>query len=265
MTAYYKDIFDYITARTVRVTRSRFSGGSYTTYINLDYSRVRGLELEYKTRLGNWFRGTFSASYSIATGKSSAADEAIFNLQQGLEENIKESPTVFDRPIQLSFSMNFTSRRNEPLFGFGRGWLDDHNTFVRVFYQSGKRYTRQMLVGYDASTGRPMYNADDKNPRSEVGQAWFYVDLNFEKYFNIGPMKLVFSAEIKNLLNRKNSQIINPVTGRAYEYGDPTQYPSPAVNDPLYPDLTYPVEPFPYNPARYLNPRTFLFGMAMRF
>ncbi|HEV8538798.1 MAG TPA: TonB-dependent receptor, partial [Bacteroidota bacterium] len=80
VTAYYKDIFDYITARSVRVPRTRFSGGSYTTYINQDYSRVRGIEVEYKTRLGSWFRGTISGSYSIATGKSSAADEAVFNL-----------------------------------------------------------------------------------------------------------------------------------------------------------------------------------------
>jgi len=89
--------------------------------------------------------------------------------------------------------------------------------------------------------------------------------MNFEKYLDLGIANLVVSIEVKNLLNNKNSQIINPVTGRAYEYGDPTQYPSPSVNDPLYPDLTYPVDPYPYNPARYLAPRTILFGIAVRF
>ncbi len=265
ITAYYKDIFDYITARKVRVPRTRFSGGTYTTYINLDYSRVRGVEVEYKTRIGGWFRGTFSGSYSIATGKSSAADEAVFNLQQGLEENIKEVPAVFDRPLQISLNMNFTSKKNKPFFGFGEGILDDYNIFTRFFYQSGKRYTKQLLIGYDAASGRPLYTPDYKHPLSEVAEPWFYIDLNLEKFFDLGIGKLVFSLEVQNLLDKKNSQIINPVTGRAYEYGDPTQYPSPAVNDPLYPDLTYPVDPYPYNPARYLTPRTYKMGLAFRF
>lgn len=265
VTAYYKDIFDYITARSVRVERSRFSGGSYVTYINQDYSRVRGIEIEYKTRFGNWFRGTLSGSYSIATGKSSAADEALYNLQIGAEENIKENPVIFDRPLQIQSSLNFTSKKNEPHFEFGRGWLENYNLYFRIFYQSGKRYTRQIFVGYDQSNGRPQYVSDFKNPLSEVGKPWFYVDMNFEKYFDVGFGSLVLSFEIKNIFDNKNSQIINPVTGKAYEYGDPTQYPSPSVNDPLYPDLTYPVDPYPFNPARYLQPRTLLFGLSVRF
>ena len=265
VTAYYKDIFDYITARSVQIQSSRFTGGTYTTYVNLDYSRIRGLEVEYKTRIGSWFRGTISGSYSIATGKSSTADDALFNLQQGLEENIREVPAVFDRPIQFGINLNFTSRKNSPLLGFGQGILDDYNVFIRMFYESGKRYTRQILFGYDPSTGRPAYIPDYRNPYSLVGDPWFYVDLNFEKYIDVGVGRLSVSVEVQNLLNRKNSQIINPVTGRAYEYGDPTQYPSPQVNDPLYPDLTAPVTPFPYNAARYLTPRTYRLGMAFTF
>ncbi|HZY09717.1 MAG TPA: hypothetical protein VFF29_01040, partial [Bacteroidota bacterium] len=129
----------------------------------------------------------------------------------------------------------------------------------------GKRYTRQIFIGNDPLTGRSSYIPDYQNPLSELGDPWFYINLNFEKYFDVGVGKLTVSLEIQNLLDRKNSQILNPVTGRAYEYGDPTQYPSPYVNDPLYPDLTYPVEPYPYNPARYLNPRTFKLGLAFSF
>ncbi len=265
VTAYYKDIFDYITARTVRVQSSRFSGGTYTTYINLDYSRIRGLEVEYKTRLSNWFRATLSGSYSIATGKSSSADEAVYNLQQGLEENIKEIPAIFDRPLQLSANLNFATAKDQPLFGFGRGILDNYNLFFRVFYESGKRYTRQIRFGFDPTNGRPYYIPDYLHPNTELGGPWFYVDLNFEKYIDVGIGQLTFSLEVQNLFDRKNPQVINPVTGRAYEYDDPTQYPTPSVNDPLYPDLTYPVNAFPYDPSRYLTPRTFKMGLAFSF
>lgn len=265
VTAYYKDIFDYITARTVKVQSARYSAGTYTTYINLDYSRVRGIEVEYKTRISNWFRATLSGSYSIATGKSSAADEAAYNATLGLEENLKEVPTAFDRPLQMSLNLNFNSGKDEPFFGFGKGILDDYNAFFRIFYESGKRYTQQILFGNDVNTGRPLYVPDYNNPLSQIAEPWFYVDFNFEKYIRAGFGSLVLSFEVQNLFDRQNSQIINPVTGRAYQYGDPTQYPSPQVNDPVYPDLTYPVTSYPYNPARYLTPRTFKLGLAFRF
>ena len=69
------------------------------------------------------------------------------------------------------------------------------------------------------------------------------------------------SVEVRNLLNAKNSQIINPVTGEAYEDGDPV--PSD-WRDPLY---NSPAErgTDPRNPARYLAPRQILFGIAFRF
>jgi hypothetical protein len=69
-------------------------------------------------------------------------------------------------------------------------------------------------------------------------------------------------VQIKNLLGTKNSAIINPITGRAYEFGDPT--PS-SWNDPLYPQLQAPVTPYPLNPARYLTGRNVQVGLAMRF
>jgi outer membrane receptor protein involved in Fe transport len=264
VTAYYKDIFDYITAKTLQNLSSRFSS-TYTTYINEDYSRTRGLEIEYKTRFMRWLTAMFSGTYSIATGKSSSADEALYNLQLGLAENIKETPMVFDRPVQLTANFNINTKKDEPLFGFGRGVLDDYNLFIRFFYESGMRYTPQLLEGYDPSNGRPEYYSDPNHPYASVGDPWFYVDLNLEKNIDIGIGKVVLSLEVQNLFNNLNSQIINPVTGRAYQYGDPTQYPSPTVNDPLYPDRTYPVTPYPYDPSRYLTPRTYKLGLAYAF
>lgn len=265
LTAYYKDIFDYITARTVNAPGGRYSSGTYTTYVNQDYSRIRGFEAEYITRVAAWLHATVSGSYSIATGKSSQADEAIYNLQQGLQENIRDEPMSFDRPLQASINLSIGPPKNQPFFGFGKGILEDYALYLRFFYQSGKRYTPQILYGYDISTGppfRPLYIDDYKHPYSAIGDPWFYIDLNFEKYFNTAFGKMTFSIEVQNLLDRKNSQIVNPVTGRAYEYGDPTQS---SVNDPKYPDLTYPVSPYPYNGARYLTPRTIRFGIGASF
>ena len=262
VTAFYKDIFDYITEKSVR--RITGTGGSqfYSTYLNSDYGRVRGVEIEYKKRIGNWFRGSASGSYSIATGKSSTPNESAVRLQQGEPETIKEDFLIWDRPVQVSLNLNFTVPPGEPLFGFGEGILDDYNLYTRLFFQSGKRYTPGRLVGYNATTGRPEYIANIDQGLEAIGDNWFYIDINFEKYFDVGIGKLIATVEIENLLDRQNSQIINPVTGQAYEYGDPTP---PSYNDPLYPQLTGDISPFPYNPARYLKPRTIRVSLAFRF
>ena len=262
VTAYYKDIFDYITGKQYRAIISGTVRGQYTIYINQDYARIRGIELEYKTRIGRMFRATLSGSYSIATGKSSAANENIANIQQGLEENLKENYVLWDRPWQASANLNFNIPKNEPLFAFGKGILDDYNLYIRLFFQSGKRYTPQNFYRYIPTTGRPEYQTDRSHRYGKIGSNWFYIDLNFEKYISFDFMKLVLSLEIQNLFNNKNAQIINPITGTAYEYGQVTPID---WNDPLYPDLTAPLDPYPYNPARYLNPRTFKLGLSLRF
>ncbi len=262
VTAYYKDIFDYVRTRTAKIKSARFATRSFITYANLDYARSRGIELEYKKRIGRWFNGKVTASYAIVTGKSSSADEGVLILRGDLDASVKEDYVAWDRPLTVSASASFYIPQNEPLFDFGRGILDDINIYIRAFYQSGKRYTPYIFTGNYDVDGRPEYIRDRKNIYGAIGDNWFYIDMNIEKYFELGGLKFSVFAEINNLLDTKNSNIINPVTGRAYEYGDPT--PS-SWNDPLYPDLQAPISPYPYNPARYLTRRNIKFGVSLKF
>ena len=261
LTAYYKDIFDYVSTRSAKISSSRFAGGSFVTYVNQDYARTRGVELEYRKRIGRWFRGSTSFTYSIATGKSSSADEGALVQRGDFEESIKENNLVWDRPFQAFLTLSFYVPPGDGLFGALPGILDDLNLFFRMHYQSGKRYTPQILVSYDPVSGRPDYIPDRDNLYGEVGDDWFNIDLNFEKHFPVGGLDMAFRIEVMNLLNTFNSTIINPVTGRAYEYGDPTPG---GWNDPVYPDLQAPLSPFPYNPARYLAPRNIRAGVSLK-
>ena len=267
LTAYYKDIFDYITPQSIQIQQPRFSSGTYTTYVNLDYARSRGFEVEYKKRISDWFRGAFSASYSVATGKSNSAEEALYNIQQGLADNVKESYLAWDRPFEGSLVGIFTVKKNEPLFGFGNGVFDDMSFYTRLSYESGMRYAPQSLIGFDAS-GRPIYTSDPNNLYGAVGKDVVTVDLNIEKTFNFSGIGFVVSVEIRNLLNRQNAQIINPVTGNAYtpfqSNGTPTPTPY-SWNDPHYPELQAPISPYPYDPSRYLEPRNIRIGGSIRF
>lgn len=262
LTAYYKDIFDYVRTRSAVISSARYASQSFVTYANLDYARSRGLEVEYKKRIGKWFSGMFTFSYAIVTGKSSSADEGVLVLKGDLDESVKEEYVSWDRPLTSSINLNFYVEKGKPLFGFGEGILDDYNFYLRAFFQSGKRYTQYISTGSVDADGRPEYTSDIDNRYGEIGDNWFYIDMNFEKYFKFAGLKFSFFVEVNNVFDTKNSAIINPVTGEAYEYGDPT--PS-TWNDPLYPDLQAPLNAYPYNPARYLTRRNIKFGLSLRF
>ena len=262
ITAYYKDIFDYVNTRTAKIVSARFATESFITYVNSDYARSRGLELEYRKRIGRWFNGNASFTYAIVTGKSSSADEGVLVLQGDLNESIKEQFVPWDKPITASVSTSFYVEKDKPVFGFAPGILDDYNLYLRFFYQSGKRYTPAVFTGAVDEQGRAEYEYVTTERYSEIGDDWLWVDLNFEKYFQLMNLKFSVFVEVNNLLDTKNSAIINPVTGKAYEYGDDV----PASwNDPRYPDLQAPISAYPFNPARYLTRRNIKFGVSLRF
>lgn len=260
LTAYYKNIYDYVSTRSIIINSGRLLGKSFISYFNQDYARSRGVELEYKKRIGRWFSGTINVSYSVATGKSSSSDQGFLVITRGAQEIISETFLSWDRPFQASANLFFSLEKGKGIFGFGKNILDDINFKTRIFFQSGKRYTPQVLTGY-FEDGRPDYESDYNNINSNVGDNWFYVDFDIEKYFTMFNMDLVASVSIKNIFNNKNSAIINPVTGKAYELGDPVPN---GWNDPRYPELQAPIDPYPFNPARYLQPRSIIFGLSLK-
>jgi len=265
-TAYYKDIFDYV--KTTRFTIPGRGGQTGYTYINSDYARSRGIEAEYKTRIGRYLFGNISGSYSITTTKASnaAAILQIDKANTGDDEPIKESYAVWDRPWQVSSNLTVRVPKNDNFSLFGIPLFDHWDLNLYFFAQAGKRYTPAVFSGFYRTDGRPIYyselDIEEENRYSEIGQNWTWVDLSFKKYFEFWNMRYTWFIEVKNLFNRKNSQILNPVTGSAYEYGDqlPINY-----NDPVYPDRHWPHGAYPYNPARYLAPRQIYFGFSAEF
>ena len=261
ITAYYKDIYDYVATVSAKISDPRFAGQNFITYVNQDYTKSRGIELDYKKRIGKWFNGNINATYSIATGKSSSPDQGYLVATGGAFENIGENYLSWDRPLQISANTSFFFGQGLGIFGFGKNAIDDISFKFRAFYQSGKRYTPQILIGY-LSDGRPEYESDIDNPLSKLAADWFWMDMSIDKYFRFKNMKLTLTLEVSNIFNISNAAIINPVTGKAYEYGDPTPN---GWNDPLYPDLQAPLSPYPYNPARFLTPRQLRFGVSFQY
>jgi len=250
LTAFYKDIFDYPTSLRVEADNPRLGNISYLMYFNMDFARARGVEIEMKQRGGQLWSGTVSFAYSMATGKSSTPDDALLVAAGRLrEKTLKEDFLNWDRPFHFALNLTLHAGQDDHYRLLGLRLPDNWAFNVRYQLQSGKRY-RPVTRKYDAGD-QPYDDYGERN--AEVGKYWEWLDLKVEKDFRFGPLWTTLFLEGKNILNNKNARYINPLTGRAWEQGDPI--PISWANDPD--DLP------PWNPARYREPRNFRLGLSL--
>lgn len=258
-TAFYNDKFDYIVSRRIIVKdqTGRFVEKNFS--INQDYARIRGFEITLNRRVKKYLSVSFSGAYQIATGKSNSAQESQLQiLQNGAVSPTVEQYLAWDRPLDFKLMIIF---KPDTSFRIGRFSLNNFRVFFNSTYKSGLRYTPTIQNGI-TPTGRPIYEPDELNPFSEIGSAWWNTDIRITRDIPIkrGQM-LSFSFEVKNLFDNKNAAIINPVTGRAYEAGDPLPN---GFRDPNFPDPQDNGAP-PFNPARFLAPRQVMLGVMWQF
>ena len=281
--AFWRDKFDFITIENVIIEDASGRETTRAFRVNGDFARVRGIEASYLKRVGKWFQGQVSGSFSKATGLSSTNNDALVDfLARGDIDNTFETPLAWDRPIDLKTSVTLTHDKDRPLFGVPG--LNKLRLYFAGTYRSGQRYTPVEFVGNQVNpfTGeqdwRPIYESvqDPSKRFSETGSSWLWFDMNLQRSLAIGPTNVRLTLEITNLLNQKNSVIVNPVTGEAYPDVDPnstdftalrgdTTYDVPSgTRDPRYEDPTTSGLP-PFNPARFLPQRHIMLGLSFRF
>lgn len=233
ITAYYKDIFNYPTARKVPGIPPN---PSFWMYFNSDYARSVGLETELFYYTPYHVSGSASLTISQSKGRSSTPEDWYW---RGNVETIKEWYLNWDRPVKFYGDITYALRRSETV-RLGKIKISDILFNIAFSLQSGVRYTPQDTLGNRGETN------------SALGPMWKRVDVKFEKgLFKASKVDLKFQAEIRNVFNWRDHRIINPVTGRAYEPGDP-----------LPPRTT---EESMLNPARYGKPRQLLMGVILRW
>lgn len=262
--AFWKDKYDFITSQSILVPDATGREVARTMRINSAYARTRGIELGYIKRIGNWYNGQAGFTYMVTTGQSSSANEALKEiLANGAAEDTKEFYLPWDCPIDFKTNHTFKiDRKDAP---YGKKILNQWSVYFETVMRSGVRYTPYNFAYNDPNTGRPIYTVST-NPNdkwSKVGEYWFWADLTITKWWKIKTTRLSLNLTITNLFDNKNASIINPVTGRAYEYGDdvPDTWVDPRYNNPKQGVQGPP----PTNPARYLAQRHIVTGIAIKF
>lgn len=287
VSAFWRDKYDFITSERIIVRDATGRDVERAYRVNGDFARVRGLEATYIKRHQDWFFGQMSVTYSRAEGLSSTTNDALQNIiagGQSIGNNI-ETPLAWDRPWDIKSNVTFTyDRKNDPMFNVRA--FNQMKLYMAATYRSGQRYTPFLYKGLERNpvTGvanwRPIYEVDtNPNKRfSKIGEPWFWMDLNFQKWHYVGRTKFTAFLEVTNLLNNKNAAIINPVTGKAFKTDYPTDparlvtlrddrsYDLPSnVRDPRYVDPRNNSAPSYLNPANFLEQRHIMFGIAVNF
>ena len=233
VTAYYKDVFNYPTARKVPGIPPR---PSFWMYFNSDYSRSVGLEADLSYYTPYHIYGSLSLTLSQSKGRSSSSEDWYWS---GGVETLKEWYLKWDRPVKFYGDIAYSLKKGEYL-RISKLKIDDLLVSAGLSLQSGVRYTPQDTLG----------NKGEIN--SKLGPMWKRADIKFEKgLFKAGKIDFRFKSEIRNVFNWRDHRIINPVTGRAYEPGDPL------------PPRTTPESML--NPARYGEPREIFVGVLIRW
>ncbi|HEB83864.1 MAG TPA: TonB-dependent receptor, partial [Bacteroidetes bacterium] len=251
LVAFYKDLFDYATSFKVNSVNPRLGTVSFYQYFNLDYARVRGIEVRFRARQGRYLTGNADFAYQIATGKSSSANAEIQAAANTTvqEKTLGEEFLAWDKPINASLTLWLRIPEDDRPRWLGIRWPGNWGGSLRWEVQSGKRYTPAKLV----NNGQDIQ--DDGDRYSAISTWWNTVDLKVWKQVPLlRSMKMRFFIEAINLFNFKLPNRINPLTGEPYEYGDPA--PRSWENEQGFIII---------DPSRWKAPRQVYFGFSFRF
>ena len=141
---------------------------------------------------------------------------------------------VFTGVPPVVANATFTKDNGKPFWFIEN--FDKMSLYIEAVWRSGRRYTPYLFTGLEPTSGRPIYvvDANPENKFSKLSDPWFWVDLNYKKWWSYKKLKIAWSVEITNLFNNKNAAIVNPVTGKAFKTGDdvPTEWRDARYTDP---------------------------------
>ncbi len=194
ITGYYRDVRDWV---STGIPIDLGGGASYFTYVNKDYSNVRGLTINLDKRFSGFYGFSLNYTFQIAEGSNSNPDEEFGAIRNNAEPVRAILPLDWDQ----------THTVNGSFFLGGRDWT---LSFLGQF-GSGYPYTPTQNVaanqGITVSTDLP------KNSRRKP--ITYNLDMNFQYALPLpGPTSQLF-VKVFNLLDRRNENVVYSDTGTA--------------------------------------------------
>ena len=250
LTAYYKDVRDYIFTQTVYTEKAR----QYNILTNLAYSNVRGITLSFLKRRspGGLFSATLDYTFQIAEGnRTEPTEDLFFSEASGKQTETYLVSLSFDRPHLINGTINLS----EP-----KSWT------LGIIYniQAGTPYTPALPPSL--STITYLQNSSFKSMQ-------WGVDLKFEKYFSLGPFDYSVFIHVNNLFDTRNDRYVYASSGKALSNVEQTLNANQfndlrdriTRGDPGMIDLNYIDQYYSNRPERISKPREVRLGFSVLF
>ncbi|HZW38486.1 MAG TPA: TonB-dependent receptor [Ignavibacteriaceae bacterium] len=236
VTGFYRDVRNWITAGPLVET---LNGVTYSSYINKDYSNVKGITLTFNKRYDNYYSFDINYTYQVAEGSNSNPDEEFFAAQGNAE------PTLFLIPMEWDQRHLF----NASLYVGQEDW---GVSFIGR-YGTGLPYT-PAITQYTSDRG--ISSGLQRNSRRRPNQ--FIIDLKLNKLFNVAGINVNTFLQIFNLLDTKIVVNVFGDTGRP----DFTTEGQNVGEDAARPNTVAEYLRYPWN---YGEPRLVQFGFEFSF
>jgi len=236
VTGFYRDIRNWITAGALIVTRNLVS---YSTYINKDYSNVKGITLNLNKRFSNHYSIDLNYTYQVAEGSNSSPEDAFYAQQGNAEPKLYLLPLDWDQRHILNLSF----------------YVGDVDWGVSLIgrYGTGLPYT-PTITQFTAERG--ITSGLQQNSRRRPGQ--FVVDMKANKTFKLGSMDVTAFVQVFNLLDTKVVVNVFSDTGQP----DFTTIGQSVGADARRPTSVQDYLKYPWN---YGEPRNIQFGIEFSF
>ncbi len=230
-TAFQKDIRNLLTTQKVSANPP-VDTDIYFKYVNRDYGYVKGVTLSLEKRLSHFWGGSFDYTYQVAEANN-ASPTTVYASQSG-NVDIKRPNQVIPLPWNQTHVLNVALILSDPT-----KW----NISLVGSYGSGRPYTPTDAGGV---------RIGDEN--SAMKPAQYNIDLKAYHRFRLRRFTYSLFLNIYNLLDRLNENYVYDDTGRAGYTHTYDRYGEGGV-DPGY----------ALRPNYYSKPRTFRFGIEIRF
>jgi outer membrane receptor protein involved in Fe transport len=250
---YYRDIYNLIST-----VPERFGPITIDRYYNLDYGRVRGVELTLEKTYSKYWSMSWNYDFSYAFGKASSETAGIVARLSNVPVNTDEHPLDWDETHKITGWVTLQVPPNDHPRWFGLYWPSDWLLTLQWEYGSGRPYTpSHYLTGISSN----LIAANSyRMPWTET------TDMRFEKYFRWDKLRLTLGCDINNLFNKRNVRGIYTETGTAYDSTHPENPEDRDIdpNDPKTKNWSFGTE-YDHNPRNYSAPRNIIFRIGLSF
>ncbi|MFC1480730.1 TonB-dependent receptor plug domain-containing protein [Candidatus Neomarinimicrobiota bacterium] len=241
LTTFYRDVRNWV---STGIPIDMGGGCSYFTYVNKDYSNVRGVTVDVERRFRNYFALSLNYSFQVAEGSNSDPDDEFGALENDEEPPRSIIPLEWDQRHTLNGTLFFgTDRWGATLLGtFGSGYpYTPENVFSE---ERGQSLSVALL---NNSRRKPMT---------------YSFDLKLFYKLPLSAVKAETFLYVYNLFDRRNEQTVYGNTGRANR-----NLIAPTDDNPAYASIFRPnkISDFFNRPDWYSPPRQIQVGFNVSF